>query len=368
MHRLIGPGVRLAGITALIALVIGLLGAQASAADETVSIGSATIVLEGSAGVAVNAANFHAPGLGAWSIDVTYDPSVLSVVACEAAEVGANICNADYLDLGTTVRIVGASAQGLEGDTTLATITFRCDNLGTSPLSVAVGTLADATPGMPVAIEPVISGGSVACVSLHATSTPGPDPTARPTDEPDPTATTVVVAQTCDDFSFQEDAQAAYDGDPAGHSQLDADSDGLACELLPSRSAVAGTTQGAGLPGAGTGGGAPFSGMTLQGWLMAGLAGAGIAWLAAGLAGAGVSTLNAASARRAGAGTVRFVEPTPPVVHETRIEKQPASAKRERPAPAADWLTRARDQLQDIDVTRMGDFGWWRLRGRRRGR
>ena len=368
MHRLLWPGVRLAGIAALVGLLIGLLGSHASAADETVSVGSATIVLGGSAGVEVGASNIHAPGLGAWAIDVTYDPSVLSVEGCEAAGVGLNICNDDYLELGTTVRIVGASAQGLEGNTTLATITVHCDSLGTSPLSVAVRTLADATAEEPQNLNPeddpvTVVGGSVACVTLQATLTPGPGPT----DGPDPTATTVVVLS-CDGFSFQEDAQAAYDENPAGRAQLDADNDGLACEELPSRSDVAGTTQGRGLPGAGTGGGAPFGGMSLQGWFMAGLAGAGIAWLAAGLAGAGVSTLNAASARRANAGSGRVEEAPGPFVQQTRVAKPPAPARRERTVPAVEWVGRAREQLQDIDVTRMGDFGWWRLRGRRRGR
>lgn len=39
----------------------------------------------------------------------------------------------------------------------------------------------------------------------------------------------------CDDFEFQEDAQAVLDRDPSDPHNLDSDDDGIACESLPSR-------------------------------------------------------------------------------------------------------------------------------------
>src|SRR5215212_5202351 len=39
----------------------------------------------------------------------------------------------------------------------------------------------------------------------------------------------------CDDFPFQEDAQAVLDRDPSDPNGLDRDNDGIACEELPRR-------------------------------------------------------------------------------------------------------------------------------------
>jgi hypothetical protein len=39
----------------------------------------------------------------------------------------------------------------------------------------------------------------------------------------------------CDDFTYQEEAQAVYDRDPSDPYGLDADDDGIACEDLPPR-------------------------------------------------------------------------------------------------------------------------------------
>lgn len=38
----------------------------------------------------------------------------------------------------------------------------------------------------------------------------------------------------CSDFSTQEEAQAVYNSDPSDPNRLDGDSDGIACESLPS--------------------------------------------------------------------------------------------------------------------------------------
>ena len=50
--------------------------------------------------------------------------------------------------------------------------------------------------------------------------------------------TPVARAQTdlgCGDFVFQEDAQAEFNRDPSDPFRLDADDDGIACEVLPHR-------------------------------------------------------------------------------------------------------------------------------------
>jgi hypothetical protein len=55
-------------------------------------------------------------------------------------------------------------------------------------------------------------------------------------------ATAVAYAQTdldCSDFAFQEDAQAEFNRDPSDPFRLDADDDGIACEVLPHRTSPA---------------------------------------------------------------------------------------------------------------------------------
>jgi hypothetical protein len=43
----------------------------------------------------------------------------------------------------------------------------------------------------------------------------------------------------CSAFRYQEDAQADFNSNPAGHRNLDRDRDGLACETLPRRPGAA---------------------------------------------------------------------------------------------------------------------------------
>jgi Excalibur calcium-binding domain len=50
----------------------------------------------------------------------------------------------------------------------------------------------------------------------------------------------------CDDFEYQEDAQAVLEEDPDDPNRLDADNDGVACEELPSRGDSGGDDDGGG--------------------------------------------------------------------------------------------------------------------------
>ena len=79
-------------------------------------------------------------------------------------------------------------------------------------------------------------------------ATPSPEPTveapptrepAQPTRRPRITPTPEIEDLDCEDFAFQEDAQAVYDQTPGDPYNLDPSGDGFACALLPSRSAPA---------------------------------------------------------------------------------------------------------------------------------
>jgi hypothetical protein len=85
--------------------------------------------------------------LGAWTIDVSYDPARLQVAGCQAEAGG--LCNVSYAP--GVVRVSGASASGLSGATTLATLTVVTRGKGASGLT-ATAMLTDPL-GEPLPVE-----------------------------------------------------------------------------------------------------------------------------------------------------------------------------------------------------------------------
>ena len=75
--------------------------------------------------------------LGAWTVDIQYDPEIVAAVACDPAE--DDSC--DLAHSSDTVRVTGASAGGLTADTTLASITFECVAVGGSSLELILQIL-----------------------------------------------------------------------------------------------------------------------------------------------------------------------------------------------------------------------------------
>ena len=183
---MLSPSRRLAALIALALLIIAALGLACSGGSKSGSSPSPTpagTVAEGGAAGAtselttevqaaavkgtvggeakasIQAPGVLAPGLGAWTIDVAYDAAIVSATACEGTETSA--CNTHLDD--HTVRLAGAAAVGLQGDVTLMTLTFQCNAAGTSPLTVNIELLADATIGNPLPIDAPAQDGSVTC-------------------------------------------------------------------------------------------------------------------------------------------------------------------------------------------------------------
>ena len=358
------------GAVLAIAIAIGITTTQTSAgADAGLAIDSASMGVGESASLSVNALAVTAPGLGAWSIDVSYDAAIVSVDGCDPGVQAGGICNPAYTS--NSLRLVGASASGLEGDTTLAEITFSCDVEGVSQLTLAVNVFADATLGAPAPMSPTVQNGQISCgVQAPPTATPDSDGNAcdmfdfqedaqnalisDPSDplglDPDNDGVAcenlprLSSALSCDDFATQQEAQAVYDADPSDPFDLDGDGDGNACENLPNQSDVLGTS----LPPAGTG---PFdvNGAGPQVWLIAGLIGAGIAWLSTGAAGAGLVFIGGGSARASKPTKDESVagpfEPQNEVVTPTESSYQPQM----RPTGSR-WLRHAREQLSNATL------------------
>jgi len=135
-----------------------LLAGSASAQGATVSVGRVTVGQGGQGNVVLGAAGVAAPGLGAWEINVNYDPSVVSIVSCTP---NGGLCNTGVSD--HEVRVVGATAAGLTNSFSLATLRFQCLHTGASDLTLKIDVFSDATHGAPVPIATKIEDGSVTC-------------------------------------------------------------------------------------------------------------------------------------------------------------------------------------------------------------
>ena len=152
------------GLIALVALAMSLVSySLVSAQASTVSVGSASLDTGKQASVDVQASGIPAPGLGGWTVDVTYDPAMVTVAGCSSA---GGLCNPEFAP--NMVRVAGFEANGLVGDAMLATIDIECASTGSSPLSLNVVDFLDATPGAPAQIQAAVENGSVTCTKPSA--------------------------------------------------------------------------------------------------------------------------------------------------------------------------------------------------------
>ena len=104
-------------------------------------IGSFTATVDQTGSVTVSADDVSVPPLGAWQLDISYDAHMLTAVSCTPTS-ETQECNPAFA-LGV-IRLVGVQATGLTGGSIeLATITFSCDALGDSDLTIVAGNFTD---------------------------------------------------------------------------------------------------------------------------------------------------------------------------------------------------------------------------------
>lgn len=181
-------GLPLAVIVAVVAVCAALafMARSASAGGTpTVSANAAQAGLGGQATASLVVSNIPAAGVGAWTVDVSYDSSVVSLVDCRGLIGG--VCNQTFGP--QMMRVIGSTAAGVFSTSELATMTFRCNALGTAALGVSVDLLSDASFGDPQEYAATPISGSVTCVEAIPTDTPRPTNTplpAGPTDTPVP--------------------------------------------------------------------------------------------------------------------------------------------------------------------------------------
>jgi hypothetical protein len=133
--------------------------AQAQVSGRQVVIGPATAPVAQTALVQLQILNVPASGLGAWTIDIDYDPSIVTAIGCTATHDG--VCNPAFAS--HLARVAGASDVSLQGNVTLATLRFRCDHTGVSALTLTVSVLTDGTVGTPQNILAAVQNGTITC-------------------------------------------------------------------------------------------------------------------------------------------------------------------------------------------------------------
>jgi len=172
-------------LVAAAAVLAGLLWtASASATATSVAVGSAQAQAGQQGTVSVQAQGVPSPGIGAFTVDVTYTSTIVDPVSCLA---GAGFfCNADYAP--GKVRCGGFDPYGRTGNVALCSITFQAVGLAgaCSNLTPTVQELVDVNGA---AITATTSSGSF-CISQPPQPTPTPPPPQpTPTQPPAPTPT-----------------------------------------------------------------------------------------------------------------------------------------------------------------------------------
>ena len=111
-----------------------------------VAISSGSVAPANSIVVNVGASGVPSPGLGAVTVDVSFDPTLVDAVACAADpnhRFTLRSCNRDFSL--STLRFTAISAIGVAGDFPLADITFQAigESGQSSTLNVSIVTFAD---------------------------------------------------------------------------------------------------------------------------------------------------------------------------------------------------------------------------------
>lgn len=155
---------------ALLALGGLWLARSVSAQELILTVSIPRIAVGEEMSVDIEARDMRATGLGAWTLDIMYDPDLLNATFC-ATGVGFSVCNPDFAD--GTVRLNGASTEAFpeEGALSLATILFKCLAPGEAQLTVVPRILVDQTLAEPQPIGATVQSGSFTC-ELAAAATP----------------------------------------------------------------------------------------------------------------------------------------------------------------------------------------------------
>ncbi len=169
------------------AVAVALVATVASAAVSSLGIGSATTDPGGTVVVNVTA-EATSPSIGAYTIDVTFDDSLVTLEACTSA---IGLCNPAFG--AATARLVGAAPSGFPvGTITIGTLTFQAgETEGVADLDVAIDQLTD-PEGTDISVT---AGDGTITIAVPPTPSPTPVVTAAPV-TPTPLVTPVAPPKT----------------------------------------------------------------------------------------------------------------------------------------------------------------------------
>ena len=193
----------LAVLAAVLAAGAGLVGLSTARANPaTVSISSATVAPGADATVTLSVTPAAGEQVGALTVDIQYNNSVLDAKSCQNKAAASAACNVDFA--ANTVRYTVASTEPLSG--ALADITFGTLAAGSSNLTLSITTCAN------------VEGGNLTCTAQNGTvtvqeATPTPVPATPAPTTPAATATPAPPTPTRTPASVPATGGAAGEGD-----------------------------------------------------------------------------------------------------------------------------------------------------------
>lgn len=161
---------------------VNSLGVDHDGGTADINTGPAVVAPGGSTTISI-VTEAPASGLGAWSVNVMYDPAIITPTGCTAFGDTA-ACNLAFTS--TQVRFAGVKVSGIFGISSLANLTFQA--IGSAGQCSALGPSAVTwnDPAAVVLPRPLVSSGQI-CISVPPTPTPSPAPTPTPSPTPSPT-------------------------------------------------------------------------------------------------------------------------------------------------------------------------------------
>lgn len=160
-----------------------LVGAAHAQSISSLTVGSATVEPGGEVTIEVTAS---VDNFGAWGVNVEYDSSLVSASDCSGSTESGVVasCSIDAV-APNTVRVNGASLDGISGDVVLGSITFTAGTTeGVADLTVDTDSLSLAgadDASTPLTITPTNGAITIAAATPAPTEAPTEEPTASPT-------------------------------------------------------------------------------------------------------------------------------------------------------------------------------------------
>lgn len=145
---------------------------RAQAPSPSIGVTSSSAAAGGSGVFQIYARDVAPPGLGSWTVDISYDESVISVPQC-APTIQTSSCDPHFAP--GMIRATGRTTPGHTGDVVIAQLFYDCARAGgSSILEVSLSNVSDASVGGGLALVDVADvDGTVICTSADVSGGAG---------------------------------------------------------------------------------------------------------------------------------------------------------------------------------------------------